>query len=193
MGMDATHPSLLLRIRDRNDASAWREFAAIYAPVVRAYARRYGVPTHELDDLVQEVLWAVSNLIRSFDYDPAKGRFRSWLHSVTHRRILKWRAGLRRAPLQPEDSQVLKNVTASDAELEKHWDRQWRQHAVASAMERVRQHVDPRTFEAFRRYAILQQPAGAVAEALSMTVSNVYLCKSRFLERLREEVEALDG
>ena len=55
------------------------------------------------------------------------------------------------------------------------------------------QHLDPRTVEAFRRYVIGQQSAAEVAHDMGMTVSNVYVCKSRVLERLREEVGKLDG
>ena len=35
-----TRPSLLLRLRDTQDSSAWREFVALYAPLVYGYARK---------------------------------------------------------------------------------------------------------------------------------------------------------
>ena len=36
--MDTTRPSLLLRIRDRGDAGAWRTFDAIYRPMLYRFA-----------------------------------------------------------------------------------------------------------------------------------------------------------
>ena len=192
MANDETASSLLLRVRDRQDQSGWREFTTLYVPVVRAYARSCGVAEHDVDDVVQEVLWAVSELIGEFDYDRARGRFRSWLWSVTHRRILKWRAAKRRMPILPEDSRFIENLSDSDAQLEACWEKRWRQHVVAQAMVKAQTHVTWRTFEAFRRYAILGQPAAEVAAALGMKVYNVHLCKWRVLDRIRREVELLD-
>lgn len=193
MASDQTRPSLLARIRNAQDEGSWREFTAIYTPVIRAYAGRCGVPGQEMDDLVQEALWAVSQLIERFEHDPANRRFRPWLWSITHRRILKWRSGQRRAPIQPEDSLILKAVTGHDHALEQYWDEQWTQQVMARAAETVREQVAPRTFEVFRRYVVLQQPAAEVAQALGTTISNVYACKYRVMTRLRQEVEAMDG
>ena len=193
MAFDQTRPSLLLRIRDPKDSAAWQEFTGIYAPVVRAYAKRCGVPGQELDDVVQEVLWAVSQLIGQFEHHPVQRRFRPWLWSITHRRILKWRAGLRRTPLQPEDSQILKSLTDEDAQLEQYWEQQWSQHVVARAIQIIRKDFAPRTFEVFRQCVILQKPPAQVAEALGMKISTVYTYKNRVLDRLRQEAELLDG
>lgn len=193
MSSEETKSSLLIRIRNCGDAAAWREFNAIYRPVVRSYAAHFGVPQQDLDDLVQDTFLAVSTLIGDFEYDRSRGRFRSWLWSVTHRRVLKWQAGQRRAPIVPEDSQFLDRVDDSAADLEKYWDKQWRQHALSFALERAQQHFSPRVFEAFRRYAVLGRPAKEVAEDVGMTVEHLYVSKGRVLAWVRQEVEQYDG
>lgn len=187
-----TRPSLLLRVRNPKDTAAWQEFTSIYTPVVRAYARRCGVPQQELDDLFQEVLWAVSQLIGKFEHDPVNRRFRPWLWSITHRRILKWRSGLRKAPIQPEDSIILKSATDEDAALEKYWEEQWSKHVLARAMAKTREHFSARTFEVFQRRVVLQQSAEEVARVMGMDVETVYKYKQRVLARLQQEAEALD-
>jgi RNA polymerase sigma-70 factor, ECF subfamily len=189
---DKTRATLILRVRDQEDQTAWRDFAGIYTPIITAYARKIGVPGHEVDDVIQEVLWAVMKLVKEFDYDPSKGKFRSWLRSITHRRILKYRSGKKRTPINVEDTQIFKNVTDEDAQLENYWDEQWRKHVLNMAMLRACKHFDPKTMEVFRRYVIEQQPPGKVADEMGMSVSNVYVCKSRVLDRLKQEVETLD-
>jgi len=193
VGWEQTRSSLLLRVRDLEDSRAWGEFAQVYTPVVKAYARCCGVPEQELDDVVQEVLWAASQLIGDFQHDPQTRPFRPWLRSVTHHRIQKWRRGLRRAPVQPEDSQIIESLTDSDADLEKCWDREWAKHVLVAALARAQQHFAPRTSEVFRQVVILQRPPAEVAAEFGMKIQTVYVYKARVLDRLRQEVEGLEG
>src|SRR3981189_3175382 len=75
----ATHPSLLLRIRDAGARRAGAEFVEAYAPLVYGFARKHGLQDADAADLTQEVLHAVSAAIGRLDYDPQRGSFRSWL------------------------------------------------------------------------------------------------------------------
>src|SRR5271165_2382604 len=74
-----TRPSLLLRLRNGSDADAWRTFIGIYAPLVYGFARRHGLQDADASDLTQEVSGEVCRAIRSFEYQPERGRFRDWL------------------------------------------------------------------------------------------------------------------
>ena len=55
----STRPSLLMRIRDSQDALAWNEFVGIYGPLIYAFARKHGLQDADAADLTQEVLRAV--------------------------------------------------------------------------------------------------------------------------------------
>src|SRR5262245_41353929 len=50
-----TRASLLVRIRDPHDHEAWRQFVAIYAPLIHGFARSRGVQDADAADLTQEV------------------------------------------------------------------------------------------------------------------------------------------
>jgi hypothetical protein len=41
--MPPTRASLLVRLRDRRDQTAWQEFVALYGPLVYGYARKQGL------------------------------------------------------------------------------------------------------------------------------------------------------
>src|SRR2546421_11891451 len=82
-----TRASLLIRIRDSEDKDAWRQFVALYAPLIHGLARRRGLQDADAADLTQEVLRSVTAAIPGLDYDPARGSFRGWLFTVTRRRI----------------------------------------------------------------------------------------------------------
>ena len=83
-----TRASLLIRLKDRADQTAWTEFVEIYQPVIRRLALRRGMQTADAEDVTQQVLLAISKAIRRWEVDPQRGKFRTWLHRVAHNAIL---------------------------------------------------------------------------------------------------------
>ena len=97
-----TQQSLLLRLRNADDAEAWSDFARLYTPAILAFARRKGLQDADAADLAQEVLQSVARSMRDFVLD---GRFRSWLFTVvtgqySHPRYVRW-VGLQRSSQRP--------------------------------------------------------------------------------------------
>jgi len=57
----ATRPSLLVRLRNRRDDEAWRQFVQVYAPLVyHYYAKRHRLQDADAADLTQDVLRGVA-------------------------------------------------------------------------------------------------------------------------------------
>src|SRR3954447_2722698 len=68
------------------------EFHRRYAPIIAGFARRCGASRQDIDDIVQDVMTGFCAISGEFAYDPAKGRFRSWLKTCTVRAAVR-RAG----------------------------------------------------------------------------------------------------
>ena len=80
------------------------------------------------------------------------------------------------------------------AEEDQHaWDEEWRQLLLEQAKAMLRKEVEPATFLAYEMYAEQNLPAEQVAKYLDMTTANVYLAKSRCLERLQQIVRQLES
>src|SRR5262245_22647225 len=89
-----TRASLLVRLRDADDADAWRTFVELYAPLVYSLGRKHGLQDADAADLTQEVFASVAAAVRSLEYDPRRGRFRAWLYTVARNRLLDFQRRL---------------------------------------------------------------------------------------------------
>src|SRR6185295_17668087 len=147
--------------------------------------------THsEAQDVVQETVRSVSKNMKGFKADPAFGSFKSWLLNLTRWRITDQvrRRGREvrladggTSPSCGSDSRH----TAIEARipdpagnaLDKIWEEEWEKHVIEAALEKLKQQVSAKHYQAFYLHAIKQVPPAKVAETLGMNVDQVYLIK----------------
>jgi len=188
-----TRLSLLLRLRDPQDAAAWNEFVRLYAPLIYRYGRRHGLQDADAADLTQEVLGAVNKSIGRFDYDVNRGAFRGWLYTLAHRKRCDFMERRSRQAAGAGDSQVQALLDATPAPQDRdEWDRDHRDAIFAWVAERVEPTVSATTWQAFWRTAVEGKSGQVVAGELCMTVAAVYLAKSRVMVRMKEEARHWD-
>jgi RNA polymerase sigma factor (sigma-70 family) len=179
-----TRPSLLVRIRDHLDQESWQAFVDSYAPLVYRYARRKGLQDADAADITQEVMAEVARCIRSFEYQPDRGRFRDWMGTLAHRRLVRHFEKLGRVegdvPLSVDES--------SSAPADSEWTDEFNARIFQLASDRARPHFEPETWSAFEKVWIEGRPAGEVAAEMGRPIDWVYVAKSRVLKRLEREV-----
>lgn len=181
-----TRPSLLIRLKNPADADAWSEFHAVYAALIYRFCRARGLQDSDAADVSQEVLVRVARDIRSFDYQPEKGRFRNWLGAVTHSRLARHFQKLGRG--KTIGSQVGPDQSPADPENSTAWDTQFNAHVLQSALVRARPHFTAETWQLFEAVWVGDRPATDVSREMKVPIEAVYVAKSRVLKRLREEV-----
>ena len=74
--------TLLEKLKGQEDRDAWDRFVSLYRPMIDAWGRRFGLPAHDVDELRSNVLLRLVRALPTFQYDPSKGGFRSWLKTV---------------------------------------------------------------------------------------------------------------
>jgi RNA polymerase sigma factor (sigma-70 family) len=186
-----TRPSLLMRIRDRNDAESWRTFVMIYAPLVYRYACRHGLQDADAADLSQEVMEKVARAIRSFEYQRAKGLFRNWLLTITRRRLAEFHQKVARRPEQSIGLSELDGLSEDADRPDADWNQDFSDRVLQVALDRSRPSFEPMTWRAFESVWIENRSAAETADALSLNIDLVYYSKARVLKRLKEEVEEI--
>lgn len=183
-----THASLLQRVAGGGDAGAWREFCQRYESLIRGFAVRRGLPASDCDDILQDVLVSLTQALPGFTYDPAKGKFRSYLKTVVLRAIFK-QSRQKRAASPLEDIEELTRAADVDSDVERVWDEEWRQHHLQQAMRVIEAEFNAADRTAFQAYAVEGREVRSVAEELSLSPEQVYQAKSRILRRLGQLIE----
>lgn len=183
----STHTTLLTRLADGADTGAWDDFCARYGELIRSYARRQGLQPADCDDCLQDVLVKLTRSLPQFEYDPAKGKFRSYLKTIVQRAVYDryQRKDGARATLNVED---IGGSSALCADAEQAWEIEWRQFHVRTAMRDIETEFSIRSLRAFEAYAINGNPAESVAQEVGISVDKVYQSKSRIMKRLGEVI-----
>jgi RNA polymerase sigma factor (sigma-70 family) len=190
-----TRPSLLVRIRDERDREAWRQFVDLYAPVIYSFARKRGLQDADAADLTQDVFRAVTEAIKSLEYDPRRGSFRGWLYTVARNKLNDFHDRQRRHWRGSGDSvtQVFLENQPAPEEDSALWEQEYEQRLFAWAAEQIRGDFKDSTWQAFWKVAVEGMSGEQTAKALRMSVGAVYVAKSRVLARLKKQIEELQG
>jgi RNA polymerase sigma factor (sigma-70 family) len=184
--LDATtSASLVLKLRDHSDASAWSEFVDVYSPLIYGFCRAREVQSSDAADITQEVLLRVSKAMRTFEYDRAKGLFRDWLAKVVLNEIRRYSNKTRPTATDPNELDQDAGV------IESEWNEHFHQHIFAKALERCKLHFTNETWSLFESTWIHKRPAEDVATERGIGIDRIYVARSRVLKRLRYEVGVL--
>jgi RNA polymerase sigma-70 factor (ECF subfamily) len=192
----ATRASLLVRLRDGNDADAWREFVRLYAPIIYGFARKRGLQDADAADLMQDVLRSVSTAMGRLDYDPIRGTFRGWLFTVTRNKVFNFLDSRSRRERGTGDSRVqqrLEQHADGDGTLSADWEADYQRALAAQAMETVKGEFQAATWQAFIQTAVEGRTPSEVSKQIGLSVGAIYVAKSRVIARLRQEIERMQG
>lgn len=190
-----TRLTLIQRLPDSSDREAWESFVDLYGPVIYAFALHRGCASSDAADVVQEVLCKVTRRMKSFEFDPAKGRFRSWLYTVvkTHLIDRSRRESRRPTLIGGAGADLILNEHQDESENpESFWEIEYQRQLLHRALPMMRSQFSETTWKVFTRTALEEADPQEVAEELGLSLGSVYVAKSRVLARLRERIQSLE-
>lgn len=185
-----TRQSLLIRLRDAKDESAWREFYAIYSPLLYDYARARGLRHEDAEDVRSECLTAIVRQMPQFVYDRSLGSFRSWLRTMTVRRVID---RLRKSVELSAGSAVLALIERDTNSPDEIWEREWRHQHLRFCMDEARSQVSEQTWDIFELLVDHQTPVAEISNRLQVTANQIYKARTRVLDLIRERMRYLSA
>ena len=192
-----TRQSLLERLKKWDDQESWRDFFNLYWGLLYGTAIRAGLNDSEAQDVVQDTIILVAKKMGGFKYDPAVDSFKGWLLFLTRKRIaMEYRKRARQRVQPPTGSddgtdEIEAIPDPAGINLEAVWDEEWARSMWEAALSRVKAQMALKQFQMFDLYVLKERPAAEVAQALGVTVAQVYLAKHRISSLLQKELVQL--
>lgn len=187
---ESTRSSVLREVANTGNEAAWQRLFDLYAGFVFSIARSKGLRSEDADDIVQVVFADLARNLPTFQYDRAKGKFRSYLTGLVHWRIMdRLKSGKRDADLKAAFWEEAK-AAASSAD-EDFAEREWQAAAMEEALRRIRPDVRPEHYAAFVASAVEGQDAESVMRLYGPSRDNLYQIRKRLTMKLREAVAAV--
>ncbi len=200
---DATRASLLLRVRDWSDDASWQEFFEVYWKLIYAVAIKAGLTEAEAEDIVQTTMVSVAKNIRTFEYKPETGSFRTWvcaqarwkIHDQLRRQL---RDGAVFHPSAGRDCSPTGTPTMEHfpAPIDVHGDlleAEWKQAVLEAALDEVKNLVKLQHFQIFDLCVLKKWTPRRVAQMMGIHLPQVYLVKSRVASVLKTQIRKVEA
>ena len=182
---EATRSSVLRAVANTENEAAWQRLFDLYAGFVFSIARSKGLKEEDADDIVQIVFSDLARNLPTFQYDRAKGKFRSYLTGLVHWRVMdRLRYGKRDAELK---ANFLEEVRAAGASADDGFpEREWQAAAMEEALRRMKPDIRPEHYAAFVASAVEGQDTETVMRLYGLSRDNLYQIRTRLTAKLRE-------
>ncbi len=184
-----TTTTVLDRLRDANDHSAWSGFVERFRAPITGFSRKLGLSLADAEDVAQETLLAFLESYRKDAYERGRGRLGHYLFGIAHNKILMARRKIATREAQiakADDGTSFWSAVPDSAAAQEVWELEWQRATLLQCLEQVRCEVSPPTFEAFRLVVFEQVEPAKAAERLGLTRNAVFIAKHRVASRLRE-------
>jgi RNA polymerase sigma-70 factor (ECF subfamily) len=182
---ETTRSSVLKAVADTENTAAWNRLFDLYAGFVFSMARHKGLKPEDADDIVQVVFADLARNLPTFEYDRAKGRFRSYLTGLVNWRVVdRLKASKRDVELKANFWEEAKAAATDDDGFS---EREWQQAAMEEALRRMKPSVSPEHYAAFVASAVEGQDTDVVTKLYGISRDNLYQIRKRLTAKLQEK------
>lgn len=181
--------TLIAKIKDLargQDSAVWNRFWDLYAPAMRAFAVFKGGEANA-DDIVMTVLGKLVEVLRTGQYDPAKGSFHSYLATMIYNEVhMQHRKDeVRKSDSHvPLDEALAEAIPAPSSSTEV--DADWQRAILAAAVDHVltKTALSERDRNVYRFYVQEKHSLDETVEKFHLVRNTVSQIKTRIEKRI---------
>jgi len=183
-----TSTTLLGRIA-AGDGVSFAEFEHRYAPMITTLGQLRRLDDRECKELVQEVLLTFFRKGDRFRFDPARGRFRTFLGKVVRDCAVDI---LRRRPKTvPEAPEMPDGALTPDLAADRALLQMMRDDAMEQLLDELRARVTPETYRIFEHYTLKQHSTDEPLDGEKIGRNRIYKTNQRCRTILREAAKKM--
>lgn len=163
--------------------AAWRVFYDLYGGKIRAYACTCGVAEEDIADCVQEIWCELLVRLPTFQLDPCRGQFDTWLFTIVRSKTADLHRSRKRRLLQG-NSENLQTVTDYRPRPSQPWEEE---EMVTVVLDQLRNRLSECNFQVLQLRLVEQLSVAEVAAKLGLSHEQVWY---RY-HRARRELKAI--
>lgn len=190
----ATRMTLLEKIKDRHDESAWEDFIHYYERYIFNMLKRMRLYDAEAEELCQKIIVKLWKKLPDFEYTQGTAKFRTWLSRVVTNAV---RDQVRRSNTAKKyrDQEMEKGLNGegeniSESEVEKIAEEEWAVYVSNLAWENIKEEIP----DSHRKIFLLHtegKSSDEIASTLEMNYNTVNVYKKRVRDLLVTEIKRL--
>jgi len=185
-----TKQTLIQRVQNKDDASAWDDFVSYYKTFIEMVLNKSKISLNESDDLVQEILLKIWKGLPKYEYRKEQAKFRTWLSILIRNTMLNFLAKKKRKnpnSVELNDEVIL---TVTETQIEKVIEEEWVTHLTSLAMKAVTKVFSGQAVKVFKM-SLEGKGTKEIAETLDINEESVFVLRSRVKSRLKKEIKKL--
>lgn len=126
----------------------------------------------------QDILLKCWRKLPEFDFEPNKGRFRTWLYQVVRNHVYDYLSSKKNRNDQKNLPLETWNVPATQGEIDSIMDKEWKAYITSLAMKRIEKNFSSQNLEIFKRL-LKGEELNTLAKEFQMKANSLYKVKNK--------------
>ena len=186
-----TRQTLIAKIKDQHDHKSWEDFVYFYERYIYLVVHNLGVPTSDVEDLVQKVLINLWEKLPEFQYQPGKCKFRTWMTTVIRNITYNYFRASSRYQKRLENAAEEMDDDSGMPDIYKVAEDNWKDHIANLAWENIKENLNEDNRKCFSLFTEGKN-AEEISDILDLKLNSVYVMRKRVIEKLSREIRRLE-
>lgn len=183
-----TRYTLIERVKNPDNQNAWQTFTETYAGYIKAVLIKVGVSIHDVNDIRQEIILKLWKKLPTFEYEPKKAKFRSWLYQVIRNTAYTYLSS--QGAKERRDDSYFHEAGEHTTKLTEMMEKEWKSFICEKALNNLRGVFNEQSIEVFEA-SLKGRSVKDLAKYFKIKENTVYRIKNRVKERLILEINLL--